>query len=280
MDILFYFFVFIFGALIGSFLNVVILRYNTGITILGRSFCFSCRHQLTWKELFPVFSFLALKGKCRECGSKISRQYIVVEALTGLLFMLIFWKLGGTATFFESLSTSNFCYPIEVVFFGMIFSLLVVMGAYDVRHKILPDLFVYAFAFLSLLRVLFLPATFSVSPTMWDLLAGPILALPFALLWLVSKGRWIGLGDAKLMLGIGWFLGLVGGFAVVVLSFWVGALVGILLIVWSKIIQTRIFSRKITMKSELPFAPFLILSFCFVTFFPWLGSAVWKLFFS
>ena len=94
---------FIFGTIVGSFLNVLILRYNTGISAArGRSFCFSCGKNLNWLELVPVLSFLFQKGKCRGCKSKISWQYPLVECLTGLLFVGVFLRYGGVNGLFSS----------------------------------------------------------------------------------------------------------------------------------------------------------------------------------
>jgi len=203
-----------------------------------------------------------------------------VEILTGILFTLVFWKLGGPESLLNSLiaeGTSPY-YFFEFLFFSVIFSILLIIGAYDLKHKIIPDSFAFVFAGLALFRVLFLPETFLFVPTFWDLLAGPILALPLALLWWYSDGRWIGLGDAKLSLGIGWFLGLANGFASIVLSFWVGAIVGVLLILAEKMSRKASWGKKVTLKSEVPFAPFLILGFYAAAFFPALATAVFHLF--
>src|ERR1700752_70221 len=83
---------FVFGTIIGSFLNVVALRYNTGFSLGGRSRCFSCGKTLYWYKLIPLFSFLIQGGRCRKCHSQISIQYPLVEALTGLVFLGLFLK--------------------------------------------------------------------------------------------------------------------------------------------------------------------------------------------
>ncbi|MEX1120218.1 MAG: hypothetical protein WEB94_00470, partial [Candidatus Paceibacterota bacterium] len=101
-------------------------------------------------------------------------------------------------------------------------------------------------------------------------IAGPILALPIWFLWIISRGTWIGLGDAKLFLGVGWFLGLSGGVSAFALSFWVGAVVSGLLIFLSMVLRTRklnLLAKDLTIKTEIPFAPFIILSFFIVYFF-------------
>ena len=270
MEYLFYFFTFIFGAVIGSFLNVVIFRYNTGMTIMGRSFCFSCNKQLTWTELFPVFSFLALGGKCRFCKSKISKQYTIVEIMMGIISSLIFWKLGGMTLFLNKITAVRLDveWLISIAFLFIIFGLLVAICVYDFKHKIIPDFWVYSFAVVAFLRLIFLSGTLSFDLTNWNLFAGPILAFPFALLCLVSDGRWMGLGDAKLTLGIGWFLGLTQGLVAIVLAFWIGAIFGVVLLLIQKLSESSFFHRKVTMKSELPFAPFLIIGLFLVFFVP------------
>src|SRR3989344_1035853 len=89
---IFFVLAFIFGLIIGSFLNVVIYRINTRKSLHGRSACMSCQNQLLWYELIPVFSFLGLKGRCRNCKTKISIQYPLVELMTGLIFTFLFFK--------------------------------------------------------------------------------------------------------------------------------------------------------------------------------------------
>src|SRR6185369_2783346 len=81
---------FIFGTIVGSFLNVLALRFNTGMGIRGRSKCMSCSKTLTWVELIPIVSFALQRGACRSCRTKISWQYPLVEFLAGALFVLIF----------------------------------------------------------------------------------------------------------------------------------------------------------------------------------------------
>lgn len=237
-------FIFIFGLIIGSFLNVVIYRYNTGETVGGRSICLSCGSKLSWKELIPVISFILQNGKCRACSSKISWQYPIVEIMVGTLFLWAFLYFSYT--------------PILLYAFIQI-SILSVILVYDIRHKIIPNLFVYAFSFFSL-GFIFLYAIVSNdwSGIVHNLIAGPLFFSLFALLWLYSKGKWMGFGDAKLVLGIGWFLGLANGYLAIVLSFWSGAFVGLLLIGIGHIQQLSIGNKKVTIKSEIPFAPFLI----------------------
>lgn len=254
-------FVFIFGTIIGSFLNVVILRYDKK-PLTGRSACISCDKKLAWYELIPVLSFLIQRGKCTNCKKNISWQYPIVEITTGLLFLLIsnfeFQISNGILNFeiFEYL---------KLLYYFIIFSILIVITVYDIKHKIIPDSLVFSFIGVSLLFLLFNYQTVS----FLDWFAGPILAFPFAFLWFISDGRWIGFGDAKLALGIGWFMGLVDGVSSIILAFWIGSVFGVALILLSKLGSLSFMGKNFTIKSEIPFAPFLILGMIIVFFFGW-----------
>lgn len=241
----------------GSFLNVVILRYNTGKPIVnGRSECFSCGKKLGFHEMVPVFSFIFLRGRCSRCKSKISWQYPLVEFLTGLVFWAIFYKSGFPANF----SVFNL---FSLLFYLLTWSILIVIFVYDMRHKIIPDGLVYAFAVLSLIYLLVFQIYFGYGAReiIYSVLVGFEFFLPFFLLWFFSGGRWMGFGDAKLALGIGWFLGLWNGLAALVLAFWIGAAYSIAVLLLNKLGIVRLFFllKNLTMKSEIPFAPFLIL---------------------
>lgn len=249
MQSTFLIFSFILGTIIGSFLNVVALRYNTGMTLGGRSKCFSCGKNLKWHELLPVLSFIFQRGECKKCKSKISWQYPVIECVAGILFVLIFY-------FFPPLSIAM---AVNTLFYIVITGILLVITIYDVKHKIIPDPLVYTFAIIALAKLFLGPELNFIIPSLWNILSGPIIALPFFLLWLVSKGEWMGLGDAKLVLGIGWILGLSGGVSAVTLAFWIGAVFSV---VWMYIIF-----RKMKARYEIPFGPYLIIGMYLVLFF-------------
>ena len=249
MDILPLIFLFIFGAIIGSFLNVVIYRYNTGKTVGGRSICMSCGKTLKWYELFPVLSYIFLGGACSKCKAKISPQYPLVEALTGLLFVMTYMNVIPI-TMQEYVLTSIYI---------VIACIMIVITVYDIRHKIIPDGFVYAFIILSLAKNFITSQDWFVFPG-WEIwVAGPALALPFFILWLISKGTWMGFGDIKLMIGMCWFLGFAGGANAVILAFWIAC---ILTLGWLFI--TR---KKIKPKTEVPFGPYLVLGMYIVFFY-------------
>jgi leader peptidase (prepilin peptidase) / N-methyltransferase len=262
MELYIIFFFGILGVIIGSFLNVVILRFNTGKGIDGRSACFSCAKTLSWYELIPVASYLFQHGKCRGCKSSISIQYILVELATAVLFALVAARiLLPMSDTYEITSIMNLFVTLTAV------SLLMVIFVYDLRHKIIPDILSFGFAFLALMRlVLYYQEYLFTFPGTLDLLAGPLVALPFALIWLLSKGTWMGLGDAKLALGIGWFLGFSGAISALCLAFWIGAAVSVGLL----LLQRRSSKKRgrLSMKSEVPFAPFLVLGLLIIYFFP------------
>ena len=261
-----YFFVFIFGAVIGSFLNVVVLRLNTGQSIVfGQSKCFSCGKKLAWHELVPIFSFLARKGRCGNCKSKISWQYPAVEIIAGSFFLLVFLKIFNHSSAFNEFLIGS---SLRVLYYWIIFSFLIIIAVYDYRHQIIPNLFVWIFNFLAFAGLFFNFGhldLFRISDfgfrilNLNNLLAGFALFAFFALLWGISKGKWMGFGDAKLALGIGWLLGMAKGVAAVTLAFWIGAIAGILLLYFSK--------NKYGLKSSIAFGPFMILGTIISLFF-------------
>lgn len=235
--------IFFLGLLVGSFLSVVIIRMNTGRSVVsGRSMCMTCSRTLAWYELVPVFSFLALRGKCRTCKREISFQDPFVELITGILFVLLYstYVIGGG---FTAIAWAQFAFA------SIVAALAIVMGVYDLRHKIIPDSVVFPFITLSLVAVIWQAFVVQLGSFEVLLFRGVVVALPFFLLWHFSKGRAMGFGDVKLALGIGWLLGLVKGFTAIIYSFWLGAIVGIFLIAYSK---------RFHLKSEVPFAPFLL----------------------
>jgi len=247
MEFLILFFIFILGSVVGSFLNVVIFRLGTEDKIVNsRSKCLACSHQLAWYDLFPVFSFLSLGGKCRYCKIKISWQYPLVEIVTGAFFVLLFVKnfTGYNPNLFS---------VIFYVLLVYIFSSLAVIFVYDLRHYIIPDEVIYpaiAIGFVFVLLSFYVggyDAYYLANHAISAAIAGGF----FLFLVVVTKGKGMGGGDVKLGLLMGLVLGFPEIFLALFLSFVSGALVGVTLIIFGK--------KK--MKSMVPFGPFLVFGF-------------------
>ena len=187
--ILFYIMIFLFGIVIGSFLNVCIYRIPKKENIVKiRSHCMECNYQLKWYDLVPLFSYLCLGGRCRKCKTKLSVQYPLVELLNGLLYILVVAVNGLT---------------IESLLYCLMFSALVTLSVIDFRTYEIPlgiNLFILT---LGLIRVALDYKNFL------NYLIGFLSVSGFLyLLFLLTKGRGIGGGDIKLMavsgLMIGW----------------------------------------------------------------------------
>jgi len=259
-------FFFLLGTIVGSFLNVVVLRYEKGEqAVAGRSHCMACNKTLAWYELIPIFSYIFQLGKCRGCKAKLSIQYPLVELGTGILFVLILVHFSPYPYTFPYAFTSSYPYPYPYPYLALhlaIWSLFMVITVYDSRTKLIPNRFSYTLAGLAFMSM-FIEQGNIVMPSLSHILAGPALFLPFYTLWKVSDGRWIGLGDGKLALGIGWFLGLAEGGTAILFAFWIGAGVSVLVIFLQKLMRQRTGGGSkesaLTLKSEIPFGPYLVL---------------------
>ena len=247
----------VFGLIIGSFLNVVIYRFHTGRSLNDRSHCLSCGRKLEWYELFPVFSYLALQGRCRTCHSFIPYRYAVVEILTAALFLLAYLHANDL---------------VSLILLCMFLSGLVVVAVYDLNHMIIPDelsVFLGVMAIASSGYQAYLAESLNDWPV--AILSGVLAGMFFASLWWMSSGRWLGLGDAKLAVGLGIMVGLGSVFSLVVWSFWIGAVISVIWLTWQRIALHIPFlhyaKASVTMKTEIPFAPFLIASFFLAYFF-------------
>ena len=173
----------------------------------------------------------------------------------GLIFLFLFSRFA----FFLPNATGNFIYFVS--FYGLLFAFLLVITGYDMRHKIIPDNLSYPFIIFSFLG-LFISDYGVVHlhiASLSSVLAGFFVALPLFILFAVSRGRWLGFGDVKLAIGMGLMLGASRGFAALILAFWSGAIIGVLLLLANK--------GKTSMKTEVPFAPFLVLGTAIAFFF-------------
>lgn len=177
---------FILGSVIGSFLNVVILRTPLHQSIITEpSHCFSCGHRLAWYDMFPIFSWLFLRGKCRYCGEKISPRYMIVEAVTAAMYCLSYLVLG---------------FKWELAFAAVLFAILIVLSVIDIDHFEIPYWCSITIA------VLGAAAFFVFKDVPWyeRLIAMGVILVVFTILVLIGG---MGGGDLQLMLGASLLLG-------------------------------------------------------------------------
>jgi leader peptidase (prepilin peptidase)/N-methyltransferase len=223
-----YFFLFIYGIVLGSFYNVVGLRIPVKKSIISpRSACSKCGHQLKAFELIPVVSYLLQRGKCRGCQSRISPIYPIFELLTGLLFMTAPLVIGWSG---------------ELVVALTLISMFMIIIVSDIHYMLIPDKILIWFAGIFLLERIIWPLN-----PWWGSLLGAVTGFVLLLvIAVVSKGG-MGGGDVKLYA----LLGLVLGFKLVLLSFFLstlfGAVIGGLALLF-KIVKRR---------QPIPFGPFI-----------------------
>jgi len=235
---------FIFGAIIASFVGLVVARLNTGSSILtGRSRCDAGGEVLEPLSLVPIVSYVLSCGRARCCSARVSVFAPLTELLLGMLFALSYTLFGITWSFF---------------FFLLALALLLLLVLYDLAHQILPPaiLFFFVLASLAFAQCNIL----SIGDFGFSLMIAGSLALFLALINLFSGGRMMGLSDAPLVFGLALLAGplALSGF---VFSFWIGAVVGIVLLL------RRPAGSRIGV--EVPFAPFLAAGFLLALFTGW-----------
>lgn len=257
----------IFGLIIGSFLNAVVYRLNAVESLLERSHCPKCKNKIRWFDNIPLLSFILLSAKCRDCGKKISWQYPLVELTTGIVFALV-----GNYFF---LPPYDFASWILITYYLSIFSLLLIVFVYDLQYMEIPMIIVWVGIVLSLVYFLSVDwQNFHSAVSILNLkiasgiLGGLLAFLLFFGLAAYSKETWMGYGDAY----IGMLAGLIVGWPNVVwmlmLSFTIGAIISVGLILF----------RKKTMKSQIPFAPFLITGVFLIIILPQIFPSLKSLF--
>jgi prepilin signal peptidase PulO-like enzyme (type II secretory pathway) len=262
---------FILGAAFGSFLNVLSLRYDPDrflfarSSIGGRSHCPHCRRTLQAHELIPLISFLFLRGRCRTCGKKLSLQYPIVEALCGVLFLLI-----GRKIYLESIFLFPGAHETDLILilalYLLIFAGLLLMALIDRVWQIIPDELTVILAVLGVFLLALSASSFeaygasfvgSYAPLFgfreWGIVVnriiGSLIAGGFLLaLYIVTRGRGIGFGDVKLSFALGLIFGWPDVLLLHLFAFILGSVYGIAAILKGK-----------GMKSLLPFGPFLAL---------------------
>ena len=244
MDLIF---VIILGALWGSFANVCIIRIPQGIgVVIGRSLCVKCKKKIQWFDNIPIISYLLLKFKCRNCKTKISFQYFLVETISLINFLVLYLIFGLSLT-------TLFLIILSVVFLIIFFI--------DLKHYIIPNSLTYSMMILGFIKS-FVPNQDQIFPNYLNSLIGGLLG--YGIIWSIiyfyrqfKKKEGMGLGDAKLFAVIGFWFGWISIPFVVFLS----SIIALLSVLPDLLRSTK------KLSSQIPFGPFIILGTIFYLVF-------------
>jgi leader peptidase (prepilin peptidase)/N-methyltransferase len=235
MDIFFAIITFLFGLCIGSFLNVLIYRLPLEMSVSkGFSMCPDCNHRLHWQDLFPVFSWLFLRGRCRYCQKPISPRYMAVELLTACLFLAVWFAYGLTWATIGNMAVVAILIPVIFI---------------DAKHMIIPNELPIALVVVGIYFCIMVPEPGLIA----RLIGVVVIAVPLSLIALVSGGRAMGGGDIKLMAAIGLCL----GWQMTLISFIIGTFVGC---IFAVVIQRKL-------GGQVAFGPYLAAGIIFCLFF-------------
>ena len=238
--------VFIIGICLGSFANVCIYRLpKNKQAITGRSFCPKCKKKIRWFDNLPLISFLLLNGKCRKCHKLISLRYFIVELITGIGFLLIYLNFNN--------------YP-TIILLSVLFLLYLIIFFIDLKHFIIPDSLNFSIIILAIFKNFFPDFNTGFIHDINQSIIGGVTG--YLSIWIViylyrviKKIEGMGLGDAKLMTGIG----LLFGWQSIPFVLFVSAVLGLISVIPSLI------NKKKNLRSEIPFGPFIITA-CFIYF--------------
>lgn len=232
--------IFIYGLIIGSFLNVCIYRIPRGESIAWPgSHCPACSHDLKWYDNIPLFSYLMLRGKCRYCKTTISPQYPLVESLNAFAYIIIYLKFG---------------FEVDFIFYSLMSSVLVAIIFIDLKEMIIPDSLVLSVLVMSIIHKAVNYFLYGISPELIGSILGLLLAGGLFLAIVIVSGGGMGGGDVTLIGALGFVLGVKFIVLNIFLSFMLGAIISIFLLAAK--IKTR--------KDPIPFGPFIVLGF-FIT---------------
>lgn len=233
----YYILAFIFGLVVGSFLNVCIYRIPSRKSLYrGRSFCPDCFKEIAWYDNIPVVSYLILHGRCRKCGSRISPRYVLVELITALMFLVVIINFG--------LNWDTLKYAIFITF-------LVTASFIDIEHRIIPNVLNLTFFIIAISFIVIFHRN------MWfEFLISSGIVGGFLLILALVFPKGMGMGDSKFMAVCGLFLGY-PSIVALFLGFLIGAIYGLFMIAM----------RKKNMKEKLSFGPFLALGCAIAIFF-------------
>lgn len=236
------------GLAVGSFLNVVLFRMTSQKRFWqGRSQCLSCGHILAWYELIPVLSYLVQGGKCRQCKIKLSSQYPVIEAITGLLFSAVFYSYAPNLPALVSLDLYDW---IKIFILWISISQLVIIFVYDLQYQLIHVIQLRTLQLLGLGWVLihFFESNQLIDTWITALLSSAIILF----IYILTKKQGMGWGDIELFLALGLFIPLAWGFSFFFGAFLIGSIWGLSVI---------LVKPNKSLKQKIAFGPSIILSF-------------------
>lgn len=261
-----YLFIFVLGAVFGSFLSAFTYRVVRGKSVLkGRSYCPKCKKKISWYDNIPLLSYILLKGRCRNCGKIISLLYPLLELSSGFLFLGVFLKAINCTRLCGLCGNDLICSWVNTNFIlGYAVSLILVLVLIsifitDIEEMIIPD----SIVFFGLFIFYIFYAAYFPSDLFRFLLSGFSAGSFLLFLHLLTLGKGMGLGDVKFAVFGGFILGPKLTITWLFLSFILGALIGLLLLAM----------KKAKFGKQIPFGPYLVISFIIVMFF---GSGIYK----
>ncbi|MBT4917802.1 prepilin peptidase [Candidatus Peregrinibacteria bacterium] len=254
-------FAFILGSAIGSFISVVVhrLKKKKQSIVFSRSICPACKKKLKFHHLFPVFSWLSLKGKCAFCGKKISPHYLALEVATGLLFVALFLNFNFIEAAVSTVIPTIVNYTINwetfaiFLFYVIESALLMTIFFYDLKYKEIPDRLSIPAIAIAIAGGL----VFETVAPLSMLIGGIALGGFFLIQFVLSKGKWVGGGDIRLGALMGIFLGWKFGLFALIAAYIIGSLISIALLI----------QKKVSRKTAIPFGPFLVTGVYVAIFF-------------
>ncbi len=212
-----YLFVFLFGAVIGSFLNVCIYRLPKNESIIkSNSHCMKCGEPIKRRDLIPIISWCLLGGKCRHCHEKIPARYTIVELLNALCWLLVFWRFDAVM------------HPLQCIITALLFSALIVVFFMDWDTQLISTYVVIFIGILAIPQYIFCRDLTGVTLKS-QIIGFFIVSIPFLLIELASKGKAMGRGDVYLMAAAGLFLGIQGVLVAVGIALITGSIAGIII---------------------------------------------------
>ena len=234
-----YFFIFIIGAIIGSFINVCIYRLPKNLNIVwDRSSCPRCKKKIKWFDNIPIFSFIILKLKCRYCKKPISVQYFLIEFISALFLCSVFAIVPNY---------------IDIFLLSIVFYIFIIIFMIDIKHYIIPDSLNFSLILIGIFKNFLPETTLNLNQDMLQSFIGG--ALGYLIIWIIiilyKKIRDVeamGLGDAKLLSGLGFLFGMQSIFFII----FIAAILGLVFSV------PKLLTKKSSLKSAIPFGPFLI----------------------